>query len=97
MCERLPALTVDGMFHLHSHLTPIALIVAVAAVNAAPAAAKQRPAKKASLQVLADPAFGRMSGAQQLAAISQASGGGHLAVIGNASYVRYPDGTLGGV
>ena len=86
------------MFDLHARRTGlVALIVAVGAVNVAPAAAKPRTAHKSQAPVFSESAFAGLSGADQLAKLAAMTDGGHLAVINNQRYVRHADGSLGGL
>ena len=83
------------MFDLHTRAGLIAVVVVSAAVSAAPASAK-KPAKNTPRQVsgLVFSGMAGLSGAQQLAAISEQTAGGHLAIINGQRYVRMPDGSL---
>ena len=78
------------MFDLHGRRTGVvALTVAIGALNAGPAMAKQRASHPApDLSALAG-----LSAAEQLAKITEQTGGGHFALINNKRYVVYPDGT----
>ena len=84
------------MFDLHTRAGLIAVVVVSAAVSAAPASAKKKPAKNTPRQVsgLVFSGMAGLSGAQQLAAISEQTAGGHLAIINGQRYVRMPDGSL---
>ena len=82
------------MFDRRAGLTAVTVLLAFGAVDAGPAAAKQRGAAKAVPRVLADGSLARMSAAQQLAAIAEQTGGGHVAIINGVRYIRFPDGTL---
>jgi hypothetical protein len=75
------------MFNLHTRTSLVALLITAA--TAAPAAAQKTPE-----QIVNDPALAQLTAAQQLASIAQETGGGHLALIGTRSYIRYPDGRL---
>ena len=89
------ALTVESMFHLNTRTAPIALILVVGAITPTAAEAARRPATtRMPPRVLSEPGFTRMSAAEQLRAIADQTGGGHLAILGNKRYVRYADGSL---
>jgi hypothetical protein len=83
------------MLNIHTHAR--ATVVALAAFGAltAPAAAKKpRAAQQTPPAILTDGGFAGMSAAEQLRALGEQTGGGHLAIINGRRYIRYPDGSL---
>jgi succinate dehydrogenase/fumarate reductase flavoprotein subunit len=74
--------------------TTVVALVAFGALAAPAAAKKCRAAQQTPPAFVADAGFARMSGAEQLKALTEQTGGGHLAIVNGRRCIRYPDGSL---